>query len=247
MPWYNNVTGELIKSPSDDMKQKDELVYKPSIYTKEELPTWSEVYEEFYLNKIYSYDPNNPDDQVEDTYWKIPHKKYLIATICNQFNKMLYEDGLMNQVCSELSKEINYEVKALQFICGDFYKSEIVYDAKIFNTFFDKIYEIYTIPLPTGKQNPFIISDYNRINITETNEEIYCIFPIIKFTHNDSTALHLLDLYIDNKLFHTVIEIMIKLFKDYFSGDIGWKDNNGELIEGDPGYRQCFGAGYNIT
>jgi len=247
MPWYNAVTGEHVYSPSDDIKQKDELIYKPSIYVKEELPTWSEVYEEFYLGKQFSYDPNNPDDQTIDTYWKIPHKKFLIATACNQFNKMLFEDGLKDQIIAELNSKLLYEISGLQFICGN-----NMSDIKFMNRYsdnykdaFEKIIEIYTIPLPTGKENPFIKSNYNRININNLDGNI-SIHPIMKVYDTNIGTVITSPLSYTN-IFNTIMEVIIKQFRDYFNGDIGWKDDNGNLIEGDPGCRNCTGAGYYTT
>lgn len=242
MPWYNSVTGEHVYSPSDDDKQKDELVYKPSIYAKEELPTWAEVYEEFYLKKQFMYDPNEPNDQIEDSYWKIPHKKFLIAVVCNQFNKMLYEDLLMQHITEKISKALNISVKSLQFIFGSLEKSQYIHEMPI-DKFFENVYEIYTIPLPTGKENPFILSKHNRVDVSKLDDNLF-LFPIIDMSIDDDKRLSTPNIY--NNIFHKVIDIMIEMYKEYFEGDVGWKDLEGNLIEGDPGCRACTGAGYNV-
>ena len=78
-----------------------------SIYVKEDLPTWSEVYYEFYKNKTFSFD-HEDDNQLNDIdkYWKIPRRKVLLATVANQFNKMLYEDGYSDKFMTFLNNNI---------------------------------------------------------------------------------------------------------------------------------------------
>lgn len=238
MPWYNAVTKEHVPSPSDDNINKDELVYKPSIYAKEELPTWAEVYEEFYLGKQYFYDPNK--DEEIDPYWKIPHKKFLIAVVCNQFNKMLYEDKMMYNICKELTREFCTPIIGLQFICRD----SCNFNSDIFDhSFFETISTIYTFPLPTGKDNPFITNNHHRTDITSLNCKFY-IVPVLKLNDPDISKPIVYPVHYTRDHFSEIMEIMIKEFKQYFTGDIGWKDSNGKLIEGDSGCRDCTGAGY---
>lgn len=232
MPWYNAVTGEHISSPSDDKISRDELVYRPSIYAKEELPTWAEVYEEFYLQKQYKYDAKDPNDNDNiDLYWQVPHKKYLIAIVCNQFNKMLYEDGLKDRIIKELNKHIKDNILGLQFTIYPIEPNYIILT--------DKAPMIYTIPMPSGVANPFIVINHNRVSINTLNS--------VKF----SAVIHTIDEDKEDVIRHVtedelnaVIEIMIQPFKDYFTGNIGWKDSEGNPIEGDPSCRSCTGAGY---
>lgn len=89
-------------------KEDGSKEYKLSMYTKEELPTWDEIYNEWYKSGHIIYDPNDVHDQVIDLYWKIPHKVYLLLTICNQFNKMIYEDGYKDQIIKMISDNINH-------------------------------------------------------------------------------------------------------------------------------------------
>lgn len=243
MPWYNSVTGEHVYSPSDEDKQRDELIYKPSVYAKEELPTWSEVYEEFYLGKQYTYSINDPNDQTMDPYWKIPHKKFLIATVCNQFNKMIFEDGLKDEILSELSKEFCTEITGLKFTCGKlFYPDICIKCTKDNDEVFNNITTIYTIPNPSGKPNPFITSNCHRENITEINDVIE-LHPIIRIIDKEFGNIAKVP-KVNDEHFNIIIDVMIKRFKEYFEGDIGWKDSDGNLIEGDPVSHGCTGAGY---
>jgi len=245
MPWYDSVTGELVRSPSDDQKSRDELIYKPSIFAKEELPTWSEVYEEFYTHKVYEYNPEVINHQVNDLYWNFSHTKFLIATATNQFNKMLFEDGMRIGINNLLSQRLPFKVDGLQFLCGDgscaveWIRSNPSSSKEIFKS----IPEVYTFPMPNLKVNPFIINAYKRIDVTKLNGRMF-IQPIIQIK-NPSSHVYTLFMPVPGiSEFNIVIDVMMIEFKEYFNGDIGWKDENGNVIEGDPGTRDCTGAGY---
>ena len=92
--------------------------------------------------------------------------------------------------------------------------------------------------MPNGKPNPFITSIYNRSDITskQYNQKIK-IFPTIVYENPEKYKY-------DSDIFNLIIEVMIEQFKSYFAGDIGWKDSNGNLIEGDPSCRYCSTSGY---
>ena len=245
MPWYNSVTGEHVYSPSDS-NQKDELVYKASIYAKEELPTWSEIYEEFYLNKCYSCDINKKEDQLIDLYWKIPHKTFLISVICNQFNKMIYEDNLKDKIIDKLNHNIDKEIVGIRFKYGtmeDIYYHIIEYSHVYQNKVFDNAPSIYTIPMPNGKPNPFITSKHHRLDVSQIQypNRIYPVLQV-KSTKLDGYAIYSPN--IDTKDFEIIISIMMEQYIEYFSGTIGWKDNDNN-IEYNNSSRHCTAAGYD--
>lgn len=85
MPW--------IKDSNNEDK------YIASRYSRNELPTWNEVYNDWYCKydvlSRYTYDTKS--DTEIDPYWKIPRKLYLLAVVCNQFNKMIFEDKIINE------------------------------------------------------------------------------------------------------------------------------------------------------
>ena len=248
MPWNKDING--------DPK------YNLSAYAKEELPTWSEVYNEFYKERIYIYSNIDPDHQVIDPYWNIPHRKYLIMTVCNQFNKMIFEDGYKDALIKMINENIYEEVTDVMFIC----KSVIMFICKSIHyietmDFIDGfVYHndfnppIYTIPLPNGKSNPFIISkDRLRISSKDIIGTTW-LFPVIISKDNDNIINHI---YAPNHTgvimhekeqedFDAIIEFMMKPFKEYFEGDgVGWKDKDGHIIEGEPKITSCNGVGYD--
>lgn len=249
MPWKTDKNG--------DKK------YKVSIYAKEELPTWAEVYEEFYLKKQFLYDPNDPDHQHRDLYWPIQNKKYILATVCNQFNKMIFEDGLKTDLLKFINDNIGKNCVDTRFTCEILNRDctdvrftcepiNSTYEWKcVVNNKFVGINiapPIYTIPFPNGKSNPFITSNHPRIDITE-NERPLCLFPIIKFDVNASNCNLYNPIPYDDYSsddYNAIIEFMITQYKEYFEGEgIGWKDSDGKVIESDPMKRSCDGAGYD--
>lgn len=228
--------------------------YKVSIYAKEELPTWSEVYEEFYKRNNFVYYPDKIEDQELDQYWKIPRLKVLLATVCNQFNKMLFEDGIKRKILKSLYYDNDYcrNPVDIRFICeiNDPVSCKINWN-EIFlkkNVGGPLPPPIYTIPLPSGKVNPFITSSVERININDIQTPM-SVYPIISYKPDDESVVLYAPIYIDDTQrsgYMKVLDIMMKTFKDYFEGSgIGWKDANGNLIESDPMKRSCDGVGYD--
>lgn len=183
--------------------------YIPSIYCKEELPTWSEVYEEFWTGRIFSYSPDISEHQTLDSYWQIPRRKVILATVCNQFNKMIIEDGYKEEITKFISDIINKNV------------NNILFNIQLPN-YLPSI-PIYNFPLPTGKPNPFQISKNFRIDISKNNKPLQ-ISPFIVYSLPDEPP------YIDRTGFYEfepcgedqqctwykILEFMIKPYKEYF-------------------------------
>lgn len=251
MPWKKNKNGDN--------------VYIPSIYTKEELPTWAEVYEDFYMNKFFVYDPNDPSHQRLDLYWKIPRRKYLLSVICNQFNKMLFEDGMLKDLVEILNKDawgctdVRFSCEPIEDYNPANAKGNVEEDYKKFVIQWKKMIDktllgstlappIYTIPLPSGEINPFITSRHPRIDINAIDRKM-CLIPIIKLHDigNEYSIAAPLPYEEWNKdKYYSIIEFMMKPFKDYFEGDsVGWKDENGNIILSEPTKHSCNGVGYD--
>lgn len=196
--------------------------YKLSIYTKEELPTWNEVYQEFYEKfGATFYDPGNPYHVEPDHYWKIPRYKYLLAIVCNQFNKMIWEDGYKDPLMDFVMREVDTDAYHMRFFLGDFKcineNKRMVW--KIHPM--DKEPMIYTFPFPNGQPNPFIIDkDIKRCTITEmfSDNEFLHLVPVVYF--NDGIVA----LDDESEVSKSIIEFMMKPFASYFEDGIGWKE-----------------------
>ena len=223
--------------------------YKLSVYAKDDLPTWSEVYNEWYKGKQILYDPD-VDHEAMDPYWKIPHKKYLIATVCNQFNKMLYEDGMKIQLI-DLIHHIYYNVdyinkiKDVLFVCEPFkaFTPNVPYENWVIeqNAFLEKysmdnivVPPIYTLQSPSGKPNPFIVVPARRIMMSDLRDPIY-IYTIYKveLCNGQDCLLHASPFNNTSDTYNKIIDFMMKQFREYFEGEIGWKDEDGNVIESD--------------
>ena len=98
----------------------------------------------------------------------------------------------------------------------------------------DDIPPIYTIPFPNGEPNPFAISDVQRINIAEIKGHDMYLMPRIGYS--DITNVYPIDL----DKFNKILDFMMKDVKKYFEGEgVGWKDQDGKLIESEPMKPTC--------
>ena len=267
MPWTTDGNGER--------------VYKVSLYAKEELPTWNEIYEWLKTPRALMYSPDTEEGKVMDPYWKVPAVKYRLATVCNQFNKMLFEDGMEQKLIdyfNNLPNGLAGTVSDIRFILEpinlEWLKTARTLDKDSISEAYtkhqnDMIHKfsvgdpntpppIYTIPLPTGENNPFITNDFPRTNINDINEYPLIVTPVMKVdlpdldTHKGVFYLYIPDLTLPPELidkdtvikyYSTIISLMVKEVKSYFENGVGWKDENGDLIEKAPPTTSCQGVG----
>jgi len=212
--------------------------YVPSVYAKEELPTWNEVYNEFLKDGIFDYDPENPDHQSLDPYWKIPRRRVLIAIICNQFNKMMYEDKSASILYERLKCIIGQRVpigaiSRMAFVLSNSAHINIPEDLNDY-----ELPPIYTIPLPTGDENPFILPTNKKIIRLDVSEmecplQLHFLVQTIALSgppdNNFMVAINP-----DINEFYDIIDSITKEIRSYFEGPgIGWKDKDGNIIASD--------------
>lgn len=217
-------------------------IYIPSKYAKEELPTYNEIYNEFYKEKAWDYDPDDKSHQEEDLYWRLPHRKLLLGWICNQFNKMLFEDGMkdmmiqfINENVSMPSNSIAYDIYFIldDHIPGHDEESELNYIG---------LPLIYTCELPKTNKRSIFASDSPSKNIKEFNKKIF-LQIVIKCENSELIIANAFNIY--DEIFHCIILELIKDIISYFGGDIvGWKDNDGNNIINDNGFKP--GCGYDV-
>ena len=239
-----------------------------SIYVKEDLPTWSEVYYEFYKNRVFSFDPTieYQSDDI-DKYWKIPRRKVLLTTVTNQFNKMLYEDGYSERFVTFLNNNITHNVVSAMFTCElitppkelrtiDSYTQYMRDYDKWSSKYLDHFLKdrpikeappIYTLSIPNGKPNPFITcdEDVDRINVDDLNGYL-CIHPILFIEENDHKYAYCPTAFVpaQNVDWTKIIDWMMIPYIEYFENGVGWKDNNGNLIASDK-VTTCVGSGFD--
>ena len=217
MPWTTDQNGDAI--------------YEPSIYAKEELPTWNEIYNEFYKKEYYRDRSIDPEDQrwnEIDPYWNIPRYKYLLGTVCNQFNKMLFEDGYRIKIMDKLAEQgiLVYDtgdsaIVDIIFTCDPFTGDDDLphYDS------LNKAPTIYTIPHPKGVVNPFW-SEYPRVGITRYTEPL--VFRAVldidtgyeitdeRFQGKTETIYDVYE-YSYPDIFDAIMKIMLEPMDEYFT------------------------------
>lgn len=231
------------------VNESGERIYKPSSYTKDELPTWSEIYHDFYQNMFLK--DNYKDDGTIDKYWKIPRQKYILGMVCNQFNKMIIEDNdFKEKITNEINMVQKYQCDNIRFLC---HINHIIWCNKI----------VYSIHLPNGQENPFIpqevlikereedhASGKHRIYMDVEDLDLeYGIHPYLfddtlkSYSSGNKKKLPFVELEGEDK--NKAIEILMKNIREYFEGDsIGWKDKEGNNIsDKTPIKNNCNGAG----
>lgn len=175
--------------------------YVVSVYTNNELPTWNEVYEEFYKGQYYLNPDSFDNDKLTqiDLYWKIPRWKVLVAICCNEFNKCIHED------------EKFPDYKDMMVMASDWHWLNYV-----------NRLPIYSIDHPANKEDIFIIANekVSRISVNKTD------FDRVKFIFRDGKVLTS-----DDDEFHSILDKLIYEYKDYFENGVGWKDKDGKLIK----------------
>lgn len=213
--------------------------YIPSKYAKEELPTWSEMFNEFYKGNITTYDPNDSSHIEEDLYWHLPHRKMLLGWICNQLNKMLFEDGRRDDILNLVNN--NYEDLKNRVTNVYFILKPSVIDEDIEKLYhWDNMPVIYTCELPSTKKRSIFASDSPSINIKtlEGNLELKVIIDIKVSTFTVASDEE------SSYIFWDIVDELLKDMIEYFNGDlVGWKDDDGNIIPDLNGFKP--GCGYD--
>lgn len=218
MPWHTDTNGE--KS------------YKPSLFAKEELPTWDELYKEFWLEKVFVYDPNDPTHQTPDLYWKRPHRKMLLSWVCNQLNKMVCEDKVITDLTDETTG-----LQMIRFIIledGVDIRTSILKSTGITLTFTKAIPPvIYNCKIPSTGTYSIFTTNHPRIDIDEFKNKI----ELVGIYSEPGGAYQMPETDLISFI-NIVLEDVVK----YFENGVGWKDHDGHLVP----YKQityCQGAG----
>lgn len=222
MPWIN---------------ENGERKYKVSLYCKEELPTWDELYNKFFKGQIFIYDPNNPDHQKLDPYWKRPERKMLLAWACNQLNKMIYEDGVaIKQFMEDKYGATCYTVDFILIQCDE--SGNIDFDDTVERYFQveDGPPEIYTCKLPSTNEYSIFTSKHPHCDIDDLKKSL----SISCFLHNEIGITQF-----NGEKLQEIIAFVLKDVIIYFENGIGWKDAEGNLLPVDPSSKTCEGTGFD--
>lgn len=215
-------------------EKREEKVYKTSAYLVDELPAWSEIYYDFYLRMYFR---DELDIKEMDPFWNIPRRLYVAGMMCNQFNKMLYEDNYMDQLMDQFENcesigfvldvahtEINTVIQ-FELISSRF---PIVYKCvRYYNSEFDNgplaYYisdNINTFPQIINKEDRIPRINLNRLTSMEN------AYPLLVIKKKDSPHW-----IIENRLSAFVMGTLLRDVLEYFGGtQIGWKDKHGNIV-----------------
>lgn len=215
---------------------RDEL----SIYSVNELPSWSEIMEWYDLfaqdAPAEMYDPDNSADTGDlDMHWNIPKKLVYIAHVCNQFNKMIIMDGFResivtcindiyssNDVADVIFTAVTIpRIKKAGLIKCNQDMSGISSIDSVINQF-QTDFAIYGID---GKNDVFADLRVPHVYINELTYLRVMVAPVVKFHDGDKVIV---TPYVS--MYKRVIEFMMVPFKQYFTEPIGWKHDDGSPI-----------------
>ena len=220
--------------------------YINSIYDKDCLPTWDEVYNGFWKPKAFTFDPEDQTHAKKDTYWLRPHRKLLLGWVCNQLNKIIFED----RACM---KEINHilDYKCMspfthivpnynRFNYVKFYLDKTSYAERTMREIIDEEASpppIYQCKLP--KQNSYSIfkSAYPSIDIDTLDGVIGIYIHLINTSgenSDNSVGGMILSPVVNSPEYTEIIQVVISHIIRYFENGVGWKDKNGNLMDSKP-------------
>ena len=172
--------------------------YKASPFIKEALPTWDEIYNEFYKKKITKYLEGK--DTELDHYYQVPRNKILVAFMCNQLNKMLFESD------SSLHGKYFFEL-----IWWRKYKD--IANQKFEKDYFPTIYEISNMAYETSL---FKLKDYEYEDLRDSR---WNLFLSLYSLSSEKWIPDIMEEYWD--VINHLLEPVIK----YFENGVGWKEN----------------------
>ena len=206
-----------------------------SKFSVNELPTWEEIlrwYKEYHTKGDNTFNPSK--DTAIHRYWKIPEKKVMFALICNQFNKMIAEDGYMSGLLDIINNS-DIGITCLHSVSFCLTLREI---SEFMSRPSEERFNIYNIIKPDGTVDPFV-SDHPHLcvnDITATSSESLTIISVLAGDGHEWKIQSILRPHTDptyndtTSLYDAVIEYMMTPFKEYFGGEaIGFKEN-GELV-----------------
>ena len=190
-------------------------------FNHEDLPTWDEIYQVI-KNKEYVYDLTNPIDESNlDPRYKVPTIWKNMVLFVNQINYMYHHDKTKyppkdsDSICiieSDNGEPIRHEVFAL-----------LVNNVVNHGAGNRRLSESHSY---TG---PFKVDDFNIFHPAIT----------ISLAVNAGAGTEFITYRSNPEEFERIIHYIFAEVIDYFENGIGWKDENGRLIESDKSPVTC--------
>ena len=196
------------------------------IYTKDNLPTWKEIYDTW-ESKIFSFDPNTfTGDYTNDPYWLIPTPEYRIEMLANYLNYKLLRDGMdslsytlicPNQILGNDDEWDNDEEFPIEYIRFGVMKEKDLNDDEEFNNAMQ-----FAVDPPV----------YCFLKAISDGFVSLVAFVQLKRDINLQVNGYITDTH--QETLEKIIRPLINDVITYFENGVGWKDANGNLIPSEP-------------
>lgn len=174
-----------------------------NIYCKDDLPTWHEMYYEFWNKKMFSFNPLEENEI--DLYWNVEHNRMILGFACNQLNKMIIENKV--ELLDFIKKLLNdNEIKNFYFILSN--DIEVVEEQPP---------SIYALKIPSTKQFSIFSTSHKRKDLALIDKRVELKIITIK----NSYDFKIID--INDLNFIKILNKIMTPIIDYFSEPIGWK------------------------
>ena len=230
-------------------------------YGKDDLPTWDQIYNEFWIPETFGYDPDDPEQNLEgvpessqptelikrmDLYWKLPHRKVLLMWICNQFNKMLFEDENRTRMLDFMKLPGVSLFDDIRFWIVEIKEDDRqIYDLSVIETDgimlgSDSPPPTLTLNRPNGTVDPFA-PKCPRVNINVFSRK----FDLVIVLRGLEQDIPFFILNSSNPRYRPIISELLAEVRDYFEGDqVGWKNFDGSALPSQaPLKRGCDDSG----
>lgn len=188
-------------------------------FNHEDLPTWDEIYQVI-KNKEYVYDLTNPIDEPNlDPRYKVPTIWKNMVLFVNQINYMYHHD------------KTKYPLKDSEYIIESADGNHIHYEvfALLVNNVVNPGAGNRRLAESHSYTGPFKMNDFNifhpRISISLVNA--------------GAAKTEFITYHSNPEEFERIIHYIFAEVIDYFENGIGWKDENGRLIESDKSPVTC--------
>lgn len=155
---------------------------------------------DWYELPIKSYDPATDSTDL-DMYWKIPRKQLLIALACNQFNKMIIEDGYLDDLLKLISVMNGTNITPKDAVFVPFPSCELPEPS-----------EIYCFTSPSGRPDIFIRREYPHRLINDPTDPM----ELTLFIENLSGVWLPID-HDEESAYNDIIMYMMGPYLEYFS------------------------------
>lgn len=189
--------------------------YPLPTFNHEDLPTWDEIYQVI-KNKEYIYDLTNPIDESNlDPRYKVPTVWKNMVLFVNQINYMYHHDK------TKYPPKDSDSIGIIESDNGEPIRDEVF--ALLVNNVVNSGATNRRLVESHSYTGPFKVDDFNIFHPAIT----------ISLAVNAGAGTEFITYRYNPEEFERIIHYIFAEVIDYFEKGIGWKDENGRLIESD--------------